>query len=40
MDFGSVTTGVNNQLNMALTAAFNSRIAGQIVRAGLNYRFD
>jgi len=40
MDFGSITTGVNNQLNMTLTAAFNSRIADQIVRAGLNYRFD
>jgi hypothetical protein len=35
-----VTTGVNNQLNMTLTAAFNSRIADQIVHAGLNYKFD
>jgi iron complex outermembrane receptor protein len=40
MDSGSITTGVNNQLNMTLTAAFNARIADQLVRAGLNYRFD
>jgi opacity protein-like surface antigen len=40
MDFSSVTTGVNNQLNMTLTAAFNSRITDQIMRAGINYKFD
>jgi opacity protein-like surface antigen len=40
MEFGSATTNINNQLNMTLTAQFNSRITDQIVRAGLNYKFD
>jgi opacity protein-like surface antigen len=40
MDFGSMTTGVNNQLNTTITAVFNSRIADQLVRAGVNYKFD
>jgi opacity protein-like surface antigen len=40
MDFGSMTTGVNNQLNTTITATFNSRVTDQLVRAGLNYKFD
>jgi opacity protein-like surface antigen/outer membrane receptor protein involved in Fe transport len=40
MNFGSMTTSVNNQMNMTLTAAFNSHITGQLVRAGINYKFD
>ena len=40
MDFGSMTTGVNNQLNTTITAVFNSRITDQLVRAGVNYKFD
>jgi len=40
MEFGSATTGINNQQSMTLTAQFNSRITDQIVRAGLNYKFD
>jgi opacity protein-like surface antigen/outer membrane receptor protein involved in Fe transport len=40
LDFGSITTNIDNQGVMALTAAFNSRIADQLVRAGLNYKFD
>jgi opacity protein-like surface antigen/outer membrane receptor protein involved in Fe transport len=40
MEFGSATTNINNQQNMTLTAQFNSRITDQIVRAGLNYKFD
>jgi outer membrane immunogenic protein len=38
---GSMTTTLNNQQSMmTLTATFNSRLADQIVRAGLNYKFD
>jgi opacity protein-like surface antigen/outer membrane receptor protein involved in Fe transport len=40
MNLGSMTTGINNQLNMTLTAGFNSRITDQLVRAGINYKFD
>ena len=40
IDLGSMTTGVNNQLNTTVTALFNSRLADHIVRAGLNYKFD
>jgi iron complex outermembrane receptor protein len=40
MNFGTMTTSVNNQLNMTLTAAFNSHITDQLVRAGINYKFD
>jgi len=40
MDFGSMTTGVNNQLNTTITALFNSRLADQVVRVGINYKFD
>ena len=40
IDLGSMTTGVNNQLNTTATALFNSRLADHIVRAGLNYKFD
>jgi hypothetical protein len=31
---------VNNQLNTTITATFNSRVTDQLVRAGLNYKFD
>jgi opacity protein-like surface antigen len=38
---GSMTTNLNNQQSMmTLTATFNSRLSDQIVRAGLNYKFD
>jgi hypothetical protein len=38
---GSMTTNLNNQQSgMTLTATFNSRLADQLVRAGLNYKFD
>jgi opacity protein-like surface antigen/outer membrane receptor protein involved in Fe transport len=40
MNFGSMTTSVDNHLNMTLTAAFNSRISDQVLRAGLNYKLD
>jgi iron complex outermembrane recepter protein len=40
MDFGSMTTNINNQGVMTLTAMFNSHITDQIVRAGVNYKFD
>jgi hypothetical protein len=40
MDFGSMTTNANNQQVTTLTAAFNSRMIDQVVRAGLNYKFD
>ena len=35
-----MTTGFNNQQIMALTASFNSRLTDQLVRAGINYKFD
>jgi opacity protein-like surface antigen len=38
---GSMATNLNNQQSgMTLTATFNSRLADQLVRAGLNYKFD
>jgi opacity protein-like surface antigen/outer membrane receptor protein involved in Fe transport len=40
MDFGSMTTNINNQGVMTLTAMFNSHITDHIVRAGVNYKFD
>jgi opacity protein-like surface antigen/outer membrane receptor protein involved in Fe transport len=40
LNLGSMTTGLSNQQVMALTAAFNSRITDQLVRAGINYKFD
>jgi opacity protein-like surface antigen len=39
MQFGSVTTNINNQQNMTLTAQFNSRISDQLIRVSLNYKF-
>jgi outer membrane immunogenic protein len=33
MDFGGMTTGINNQQVMTLTADFNSHINDQLVRA-------
>ena len=34
-------TNLNNQQSgMTLTATFNSRLSDQLVRAGLNYKFD
>ena len=40
MEFGSATTTMNNQGIMTLTTQFNSRVTDQVVRAGLNYKFD
>jgi opacity protein-like surface antigen len=40
MDFGTMTTNINNQTVMTLTAMFNSHITDQVVRAGVNYKFD
>ena len=40
INLGSMTTGFNNQQIMALTASFNSRLTDQLVRAGINYKFD
>ena len=40
MNLGSMTTGVNNQQIMTLTAGFNSHITDKLVRAGINYKFD
>ena len=40
MEFGSANTSAANQNIMTLTAQFNSRITDQLVRAGLNYKFD
>src|SRR6202011_1419077 len=40
MDFGSVNANSTNQQNMTLTTQFNSHITDQLVRAGLNYKFD
>jgi outer membrane immunogenic protein len=38
---GSITANMNNQESlMALTTTFNSRLNDQIVRAGVNYKFD
>jgi hypothetical protein len=35
-----MTTNADNQQVTTLTALFNSRITDQVVRAGLNYKFD
>ena len=40
LDFGSVNASSTNQQNMTLTTQFNSHITDQLVRAGLNYKFD
>jgi outer membrane immunogenic protein len=40
MDFGNMTTSINNQTAMSLTAMFNSHITDQVVRVGINYKFD
>jgi opacity protein-like surface antigen/outer membrane receptor protein involved in Fe transport len=40
LDFGSMTTSINNQGVMTLTASFNSHTADNLVRAGINYKFD
>jgi opacity protein-like surface antigen len=40
LDFGSMTTTINNQGVMTLTASFNSHTADNLVRAGINYKFD
>jgi opacity protein-like surface antigen/outer membrane receptor protein involved in Fe transport len=38
---GSMTTNLNNQdSGMTLTTTFNSRLVDQVLRAGLNYKFD
>jgi iron complex outermembrane receptor protein len=41
LDFGTVSTATSNLLNSTPVAVFfNSRITDQVVRAGLNYKFD
>jgi outer membrane immunogenic protein len=40
LNLGSMTTGVNNQDVMTLTAAFNSRITDKLIRGGINYKFN
>jgi opacity protein-like surface antigen/outer membrane receptor protein involved in Fe transport len=46
MDFGALTTNKNptvdstNAPAMTLTASFNSHVTDQVVRAGINYKFD
>jgi outer membrane immunogenic protein len=40
LDFGSMTTSINNQGVMTLTASFNSHVTDNLVRAGINYKFD
>ena len=40
MNLGSMTTNVNNQQIMTLTAGFNSGITDKLVRAAINYKFD
>jgi opacity protein-like surface antigen len=40
VDLGSMTTNINNQQNMTLTATFNSRLTDRLLRGGLNYKFD
>jgi outer membrane immunogenic protein len=42
MDLGSVATGptVAPNVNATVAAAFNSRITDNIVRVGINYKFD
>jgi outer membrane immunogenic protein len=40
MDLGTTNATVNNQQVMTLVTQLNSRITDQIVRAGLNYKFD
>jgi opacity protein-like surface antigen len=40
VDFGSISASSNNQLNVTLVNTFNSRITDNIVRVGLNYKFD
>ena len=40
MNFGSMTTNLNNQQIMTLTAGFNSRITDKLARAAINYKFD
>jgi opacity protein-like surface antigen len=40
LDFGSISASSNNQLNVTLLNTFNSRVTDNVVRLGLNYRFD
>jgi outer membrane immunogenic protein len=40
VNLGAMTTNINNQQVMTLTAMFNSHITDQIVRAGINHKFD
>ena len=41
LDFGSFQSGYsNNQLNITLVNTFNSRVTDNILRLGLNYKFD
>jgi outer membrane immunogenic protein len=40
LDFGSISASSNNQLNVTLLNTFNSRVTDNVLRLGLNYRFD
>ena len=40
VDFGSISASSNNQLNITLVNTFNSRITDNVVRVGVNYKFD
>jgi len=40
VNLGAMTSNLNNQVVMTLTTMFNSHVTDQIVRAGINYKFD
>jgi hypothetical protein len=40
LDLGTTHAIANNQQVMTLTTQFGSRVTDQLVRAGLNYKFD
>jgi opacity protein-like surface antigen len=40
VDFGSISASSNNQQNITLVNTFNSRITENVVRVGVNYKFD
>jgi outer membrane immunogenic protein len=40
VDFGSISASSNNQQNITLVNSFNSRITDNVVRVGVNYKFN
>jgi opacity protein-like surface antigen/outer membrane receptor protein involved in Fe transport len=40
LDFTHLSTVYNNQVDLTMTAAFNSHLTDNVVRVGLNYKFD